>query len=235
MVKLVLAVLSCACLLFSCEKENNVVATPPPAVVNKPPVANAGRDTTITLPNKLWMNGSASYDPDGAIAFYLWKQFSGPYAIIHNNHSAATYVSFFSAGTYQFLLGVTDNNYVHSVDTVQVTVNEYTNPPDLIGREVVFDSLTWKYEYVSDGCCDGLYLYTPERPDLFPSIHMNVEVSVKFDTASNWMQVKPWFEIINYPYKFFFVGSSALALRIEVFPPIVALHGRKASVKIKFL
>ena len=47
--------------------------------VNHRPVANAGADTTITLPaNAVTLNGSASIDPDNNISNFLWTKISGP-------------------------------------------------------------------------------------------------------------------------------------------------------------
>jgi len=40
---------------------------------NIPPVANAGDDITISLDEKLKLNASESYDPDGNIIKYNWS------------------------------------------------------------------------------------------------------------------------------------------------------------------
>jgi len=54
------------------------------AVVNQPPVASAGSNQTISLPqNTLNLNGSGS-DPDGSIASYLWSKVSGPAVTLAN-------------------------------------------------------------------------------------------------------------------------------------------------------
>jgi PKD repeat protein len=96
-----------------------------PAVVNIPPVANAGPDQTITLPtNSVTLNGSASSDPDGTIAGYLWTKISGPTQFtIVNNTSASTIVNNLTAGSYSFQLKVTDNGGAIAMDTIIVTVN----------------------------------------------------------------------------------------------------------------
>ncbi|HTB23971.1 MAG TPA: PKD domain-containing protein [Puia sp.] len=96
-----------------------------PAVVNQPPVAKAGPDQTITLPtNSVTLNGSASSDPDGTIASYLWTKISGPAQFnIVNNTSANTIVNNLTAGSYSFQLKVTDNGGAIAMDTIKIIVN----------------------------------------------------------------------------------------------------------------
>ena len=46
---------------------------------NRPPVADAGADQTITLPtNTVNLDGSGSTDPDNNITGYAWTKISGP-------------------------------------------------------------------------------------------------------------------------------------------------------------
>jgi hypothetical protein len=95
------------------------------APVNQPPVAKAGADQTITLPtNSVTVNGSASSDPDGSIATYLWTKISGPAQYsIGNNTAASTIVNNLTAGVYAFQLRVSDNLGALALDTIKVTVN----------------------------------------------------------------------------------------------------------------
>lgn len=78
---------------------------------NQGPIANAGADITITLPvNYTTLNGAASKDPDGTIAFYKWTKVSGPTQFIMGNANAATTsLSNLVAGTYVFRLEVKDS------------------------------------------------------------------------------------------------------------------------------
>jgi Polysaccharide lyase/K319L-like, PKD domain/Secretion system C-terminal sorting domain len=91
---------------------------------NQPPVANAGQDTTVTLPvNSVFLNGGASYDPDGTIVNYNWAEVSGPaqYTITGSNSVNAS-ISGLVAGTYVFSLTVTDNSGATATNTVRITV-----------------------------------------------------------------------------------------------------------------
>lgn len=95
---------------------------------NKPPVANAGTASTITLPtNNSTLNGSQSTDPDGYLTGYSWSKVSGPtQGTIAQPASATTAISNLVQGTYTFKLTVTDNNNTKSEATVNVTVNGST-------------------------------------------------------------------------------------------------------------
>ncbi|HEV8273637.1 MAG TPA: PKD domain-containing protein [Chitinophagaceae bacterium] len=95
------------------------------APTNRAPVANAGNDTTITLPaNTILLNGSLSTDPDNNISSYMWTKISGPSPFnIANANAVQTQVTNLVQGRYQFELKVTDGGGLFSKDTIQVTVN----------------------------------------------------------------------------------------------------------------
>ncbi|MBS1565078.1 MAG: hypothetical protein JST39_11855, partial [Bacteroidetes bacterium] len=95
------------------------------APANKKPVANAGPDTTITLPvNSLVLNGSASSDSDGHIVKYAWTKVSGPAnATFTRTDSSFAPVSNLDSGVYVFSLAVTDDKGATAADTVIVTVH----------------------------------------------------------------------------------------------------------------
>lgn len=92
---------------------------PPP---NQPPTANAGPDKNVTDSNNdgsepVTLNGSASFDPDGTITTYEWKEGAntlGTTAVITAN---------LSVGTHNINLTVTDNEGATGTDTVLVNVN----------------------------------------------------------------------------------------------------------------
>jgi hypothetical protein len=93
-------------------------------IPNQPPVAQAGHDRSIILPqDSVMLDGSASYDPDGRIVSYQWEAMTGPsQAIISNQNSAVCRVEGLETGTYDFKLTVTDNNGAIGVATVSVYV-----------------------------------------------------------------------------------------------------------------
>jgi len=96
-----------------------------------PPVANAGSDQTITLPqNSIALDGTASSAPAGNIADYLWTKISGPSdGSITSADNAATDVTGLVEGIYKFQLKVTDNNGATSTASITVTVKPAPLPP----------------------------------------------------------------------------------------------------------
>jgi hypothetical protein len=91
---------------------------------NRPPVANAGRDQTITLPsNTANLDGNSSTDPDNNITGYLWTKIFGPTSFsILNPNTVQSQLTNLAEGVYQFELKVTDAGGLFARDTMQVIV-----------------------------------------------------------------------------------------------------------------
>jgi ribosomal protein L14 len=108
----------------STDQMSVVVSTTPTEQANQTPVANAGKDTTIPMPaSSAVLNGAGSWDPDGNIAGYSWKQVSGPNnSVIVNSTASSTQVDNLTQGSYTFELDVTDNKGAISSATVRVDV-----------------------------------------------------------------------------------------------------------------
>ncbi|QEH42582.1 T9SS type A sorting domain-containing protein [Chitinophaga sp. XS-30] len=106
-----------------------ITVLPEELPANKPPVANAGENKTITLPiNTLTLTGASSSDPDGTITAYQWTKISGPSGFQFSNSSAAiNTVSHLVEGVYIFRLTVTDSD--GAKDSAQVTVTVLPGEP----------------------------------------------------------------------------------------------------------
>jgi hypothetical protein len=115
----------------SCRKEN---ATKP----NQPPVANAGADQTLILPNNsAALNGSGSTDPDNNITSYICTKISGPGTFYIAEPSAViSGIQQLEYGEYQFELKVTDAGGLYSKDTVTIGVN--------VDKEFIVGNLSWR-------------------------------------------------------------------------------------------
>jgi hypothetical protein len=124
--------ISVVAIFFSCKKEYSCEGC---AEKNKPPIANAGRDTIIVLPvDSVKLDGSLSSDPDGTITSFLWTKISGPASFTINNISVTrTVVKHLAVGSYQFELKVTDNGGLSAKDTVRIVVDSVviTNHPPI--------------------------------------------------------------------------------------------------------
>ncbi|WP_421259477.1 glycosyl hydrolase family 18 protein [Aeromonas sp. 602826] len=96
--------------------------TTPPA--NKPPVANAGSDLSVTGPTEVTLNGSASHDPENGALTYSWKQVSGPQVTLFDATQANARVVLDAVSTdinLVFELTVTDDQQLSAKDQVVVT------------------------------------------------------------------------------------------------------------------
>ncbi len=103
--------------------------------VNRPPVANAGNNQTITLPGTATLSGSGSSDPDSNPVTYQWSQVSGPLASISNSSAVSPSVTLSGgAGTYVFSLTVSDGS-LQSSSQVAITAVQ-SLPPDTDGDGV---------------------------------------------------------------------------------------------------
>ena len=116
-----------------------VVVNPAPLPPNVPPIANAGNDTTVTLPtNGVQLSGAASSDPDGGIIGYSWNAVSGPAGMsIVNATSVNPILVGLSAGDYVIRLTVTDNNGATGTDevTVHILAQQNQSPIANAGRD----------------------------------------------------------------------------------------------------
>ncbi|MCA6078779.1 PKD domain-containing protein [Fulvivirga sedimenti] len=118
------------------DNDGNTASDDARVVVNGPaniaPVANAGPDQSITLPqNTLNINGSGS-DNDGTIVSYSWTRVSGPSGITMSGTNSSTLsLSALVEGVYVFALTVTDDDGASNTDNMQLTVNPaaVNNPP----------------------------------------------------------------------------------------------------------
>jgi chitodextrinase len=92
---------------------------------NDPPVADAGKNQTVSQGERVTLDGSASWDPDGAIKSYLWKQVSG--ATVHLDNSNAARTKFTApemkkSTKLEFELTVADEEGLKSADACMINV-----------------------------------------------------------------------------------------------------------------
>jgi hypothetical protein len=88
-------------------------------VKNTPPVANAGPDQNVMVNNKVLLDGSSSYDPDGDNLVYQWTFGDGTTTGWEN--STTIYHTYISAGKYTVILIVRDWELT-DFDTCIITV-----------------------------------------------------------------------------------------------------------------
>jgi peptidoglycan/xylan/chitin deacetylase (PgdA/CDA1 family) len=102
--------------------DSMVAVVQPRPATNSPPVANAGSDQTVVDSDgngtqSVLLDGAASFDPDGAIVSYTWREGGATIA------TGATPTVSLAVGTHNISLTVVDANAATATDFVTVTVN----------------------------------------------------------------------------------------------------------------
>ena len=135
-----------------------------PSTGNQPPVADAGPYQTVSDADgngveAVTLDGSGSYDPDGSIDSYEWKEGAD---VLSN---AKLFTDNFALGTHTVTLTVTDDGGASSSDDVIVTVNAnqppvadagpYQTVSDADGNGVEAVTLDGSGSYDPDGSIDS--------------------------------------------------------------------------------
>nr|WP_304494619.1 tandem-95 repeat protein [Chryseolinea lacunae] len=94
-----------------------------PNDTKKKPIAYAGDDLTVVLPDNAVSIAGEGLDPDGFIERYLWEQTAGaqvPYTVENN----ILHITDMTLGSYAFRLTVVDSDTLSGFDDVNITVIE---------------------------------------------------------------------------------------------------------------
>ncbi len=102
---------------------------PPPTDENTPPLADAGPDQSMTLPENSTTIAAKCSDPDGNISAHKWEKVNGPSASLNGTSTSSLKVTNMQEGNYEFRLTVTDNDGAKTSDQVKVTVQTEAAPP----------------------------------------------------------------------------------------------------------
>lgn len=100
---------------------------------NAPPIAMAGGLQTVMSDEIITLTGTDSYDPDGSIATYRWRQLNGPKVILSDPSNVSPTFSvpdsLSSCASLEFELTVTDNNGLSDTDIAIVNICDLYSPP----------------------------------------------------------------------------------------------------------
>ncbi len=166
---------------FSVDNGNVIIS-------NSAPVASIVANSYATVQQPQTLQGEASDDglPEGSTLQYQWSQLSGPSSVtFSDNTSAATQVSYQSAGVYEIQLLVSDGE-LQSTATLAINVNDPTNSPDNIalrinagGIEIPDSVETWQSgaAYVNTGITFGnnIFIDMSAVPDYIPAALFSTE------------------------------------------------------------
>ncbi|WP_459194845.1 PKD domain-containing protein [Halosimplex sp. J119] len=97
---------------------------------NEAPLADAGLDQNVTVNTTVYLDATASRDPDGEVAAYEWRleQPNGEYTRPDCRTCGRTSFVPRQVGTYNATVTVTDSDGATSSDTLRVTVTESDGP-----------------------------------------------------------------------------------------------------------
>ncbi len=95
-----------------------------PLIENEKPIADAGGDKNLTLPdNAVMLDGSDSHDKDGDIVAFAWEKISGADVSIEGSTTSQLSLSNLVEGAYEFKLTVTDDHGDSDHDIVELNVS----------------------------------------------------------------------------------------------------------------
>jgi superoxide dismutase, Cu-Zn family len=120
---------------YSCKKKDEVTSSD-----NKPPVAKAGVDKSITFPtDSVVLDGSGSSDPDGSIS-YLWTKINGGICTLDGTGASKLTVKGLMTGKYTFKLTTSDVFGASSSDDVIVDVLDLNKTATSVIDKVYMDT-----------------------------------------------------------------------------------------------
>ncbi|KAL3274510.1 hypothetical protein HHI36_015893 [Cryptolaemus montrouzieri] len=103
----------------------HVFVKPP---TNKPPIAEAGLNVTISLPQTWAVVDGRNSSDDNKITGFKWEQIEGPSKVsFHPENGSVSNVTGLTKGTYTIKLSVTDDNNNVASDLVYIIVNQNKN------------------------------------------------------------------------------------------------------------
>lgn len=106
----------------------------------------------------------------------------------------------------------------------------------LSGKEFIFNNLKWTHAGPGGIAEEEIWIGVENRPDLFGNTQKTMQVAVKFDTSSAWLNIPKWDgTIIPSSVGFVHLIMYANSFYVESYPMNFSLTGRQASLKIKFL
>jgi len=148
---------------------------------NLAPIAQAGTDISIVLPeNEIFLNGGY-YDAERNVKTIEWTKLSGPDSFsIENRNELNTRVSNLHEGVYQFELVVIDHLDEIGKDIVTITVKP-ASTIEIQNGEVIYRNLNWTFPWYAALELENIYTYVPTGK--------TVKVFVKRDSQIDWEEV----------------------------------------------
>lgn len=222
-----LLVLSGSVIVSSCKKENDDESLSENELPeNRPPVADAGSDTTIYYPSGYAvLNGAGSYDPDGETDLkYSWTVSSDTALnlIIHTSSLPVTSAfNLITPGEYEFNLTVTDVKGLVDRDkfTVRVVDSVCAKTSEIVLKDQVWHDDGWGW----------MVIYAD-----FNSLTHNgnfERMFIRRDGAKDWEEVIIYDLYTNYANRHTFTFGDGW---LYIYPPDPSAVGDTPDIKIVY-
>lgn len=156
--------------------------------INKPPVANAGPDQMILDADnngfeEVTLDGSASFDPDGSIVSYTWRNAAGN--VIATTVKPAIQLT---VGTWVLELTVVDDKGAQDTDTVVITIEPPEPPPPPLPTNTISPSTTPTPPFDCDRLSAGEVSFSGNRVAI-QFTNTNVVSTVLTRANLNWRTI----------------------------------------------
>lgn len=196
---------------------------------NISPIAIAGSDRSILLPaDTAILDGSSSFDPDGKIVSYEWKQLDGPApANIEDINNIHTLVTNLKEGTYHFVLIVTDNGGLSGADTIQC---------ELLQPVVQGGGFTFNLFWTCKDRCDDNDVFVTILPGFNLFANPNIPMEVVVQDNNTWVTVLPYKDPLPAGSKYYYlVNQRTLFVYRAPLAGASSFIGKPVLVKVRFI
>lgn len=200
-----------------------------PSTGNIPPVAISGKDQSFILPaDTMNLDGSSSFDPDGRIVSYEWKQLDGPaLANIEDINNVHTLVTNLKEGTYHFVLIVTDNGGLTGADTIQC---------ELLQPVVQGGGFTFNLFWTCKDRCDDNDVFVTILPGFNLFADPNILMEVVVQDNNTWVTVLPYKDPLpSGSVYYYLVNQRTLFVYRAPLAGASSFIGKPVLVKVRFI
>jgi N-acetylneuraminic acid mutarotase len=195
----------------SSRRANNPVN--PIVPTNKPPVANAGPDITVSFNlqncriDSVELDGRSSTDQDGRIIAFFWQ---GP-GLLSKPDSSNITVRPLSTGQHRFILSVTDDKGGSGRDTMIVNVVSLMNRPIINAQLIPFATLSQPREGIAVGWAGSKIVFagaSSNSGQTNPSTRVDIyDINTNSWSMAELSVARQDFAVVTSGNKIFFAGG----------------------------
>jgi hypothetical protein len=122
--------------------------------------------------------------------------------------------------------------------SIPVPIPDYVMPPavpdSLIGKEYLFEDLTWVNGFDDFMDRDEVFVITPARLDIFNFSSLKLKVYLKFNDTSDWIEARNHYYYSPYD-KYYWYYNNGTNVKVLVNNLDMALLNKRATIRVKVL